>query len=93
MPHNVPWTLCKRSDALQTLGNNKTKPLNEICVLPYDCFHIQYVEWEVVFVCVHLRVCTAPIKTALLANDRECEIVCAHLRTCACTQAVEMVAV
>lgn len=43
--------------------------------------------------CVHLHVCTAAIKSALLANDREREIVCARLRTCACTQAVEMVAV
>lgn len=38
-----------------------------------------YVEWEVVFVCVHLHVCTAPIKTALLANDHEREIVCVRV--------------
>lgn len=92
MPHDAQWTLCKRSDALQTLCNNKTKALSDICVLPFDCFHICRV-WEVVFVCVHLHVCTAPIKTALLANDREREIVCVRLRTCACTQAFEMVAV
>ncbi len=49
-----------------------------------------YVEWEVVFVCLHLHVCTAPIKTALLANDSEREIVCVRQRMCACTQAVEM---
>lgn len=52
-----------------------------------------YVEWEVVFVCLHLHVCTAPIKTASLANDGEREIVCVRQRMCACTQAVEMVAV
>jgi len=52
-----------------------------------------YVEWEVVFVCLHLHVCTVPIKTALLANDSEREIVCVRQRMCACTQAVEMVAV
>lgn len=43
--------------------------------------------------CVHLHVCTAPIKTAMLANYREREIVCARLHTCVCTQAFEMVAV
>lgn len=52
-----------------------------------------YVEWEVVFVCLHLHVCTAPIKTASLANDGEREIVCVRQRMCASTQAVEMVAV
>ncbi len=41
-----------------------------------------YVEWEVVFVCLHLHVCTAPIKTALLANDSEREIVCVCVSVC-----------
>lgn len=52
-----------------------------------------YVECGRLCLCVHLHVCTAPIKTAMLANYREREIVCACLHTCVCTQAFEMVAV